>query len=69
MTKACRVIASILLHSGDVLSSPKIPKRKNEGVQCKGFKDYKKIKTSLRKKIDRLVGEARYADRNILKRR
>ena len=69
MTEACRVITSILLHSGDVLLSPKIPKRKNEGVECKGFKEYKRIKTSLRKRTDRPVGEARYADGNILKRR
>ena len=59
--------------SGDVLltpsTSPKIPKRKNEGVECEGFKEHKKIKTSLRKRIDQPVGEARYADRNILKRR
>ena len=54
---------------GDVLLSPKIPKRKNEGVECEGFKEHKKIKTSLRKRIDQPVGEARYADRNILKRR
>ena len=52
-----------------MLLLPKILKRKNEGVECEGFKDHKKIKTSLRKRIDRPVGEARYADRNILKRR
>ena len=40
-----------------------------EGVECEGFKEHKKIKTSLRKRIDQPVGEARYADRNILKRR
>ena len=64
------IISSILLgFSSDVLLSPKIPKRKNEGVECEGFKEHKKIKTSLRKRIDQPVGEARYADRNILKRR
>ena len=40
-----------------------------EGVECEGFKEHKKSKTSLRKRIDRPVGEAQYADRNILKRR
>ena len=69
MMKACGIISSILLRFWRRAFVAKIPKRKNEGVECEGFKEHKKIKTSLRKRIDLFVGEARYADRNILKRR
>ena len=55
-----RLVASFVrfcFASGDVLlspsTSPKIPKRKNEVVECEGFKGHKKIKRSLRKRIDR----------------